>query len=129
MKRNRFVAPETCKLELSDGDWIEIKKQLSVGDDRRYRSAGLKRLTGAPGSNAASVDVDWAELALARVTTYLIDWSFTDANGKSINVSPQAIQELQPDDFEEIDAVIVKHIEEMTAEKKANAGSPTPASV
>lgn len=127
MGRNRFVKPDTRRIELSDGDWIEIKKQLNVGEDRRYRAAGLKRLTGSPGSNAAAIDVDWGELALARVITYVVDWSFKDGNDKTVTVTPAAIQNLEPADFEEIDNAIQDHIKEMEEVKKANAGSPTPA--
>jgi hypothetical protein len=124
----RFVAPDVRRITLADGDWIEIKKQLNVGEDRRYRAAGLKRLTGAPGSASASVDVDWAELALARVTTYLVDWSFKDGNGKSLPYTSASVPNLSPESFEEIDQAIVGHIEEMADAKKASGGSPTPPS-
>ena len=126
--RNRFVAPETRKITLPDGEWIEIKKLLNVGEDRRYRSAGLKRLTGSPGSAATAVDVDWAELALARVTAYLVDWSFRDGNGKTVDLTPAAIQNLSTDDFEEIDNAIQAHIKEVEDEKKVSGGKSTPPS-
>jgi hypothetical protein len=128
-RKNRFVAPETRKINLGEsGDWIEIKKELNVGDDRAYRSAGLKRLTGSPGSSAAAVDVDWTELALARVTVYLLDWSFENADGKRVDLSPSAIRNLDPATFEEVDTAIVEHIKEMTDAKKATGGEPTPPS-
>lgn len=115
----RFVRPESVKLDLKDGEWVEVKKALTVGEDRRFRSAGLKRLSGAGGgAGAATVDIDWEEMALARVETYLLDWSAKDEKGKSVPVSAAAIRNLDPRDFEEIDQAIQAHIAREADEKK-----------
>lgn len=119
----RFVRPDTVRLTLKNGDWIEVKKELTVGEDRRFRAAGLKRLSGSPGSQSASVDVDWEAMALARVEAYLTDWSAKDANGKDVSVTPSAIRNLASEDFEEIDQAIQTHIEAMADEKKVTAGA------
>lgn len=114
----RFVAPETVRIDLDGGDWIEVKKELSVGEERQYRTAGFKR------TNALSkeIDVDWSAMALARVEAYLVGWSATDDKGKPVPVSARAIAGLSVEDFEAIDAAVQKHQESMAQEKKAPSG-------
>lgn len=114
----RFVAPETVRIDLADGDWIEVKKELGVGEDRRYRTAGVKR------ANAKEeVEIDWTAMALARVQTYLVDWSARDAKDKPVPVTRQAIEALAVEDFEAIDAAIQAHIAATSEEKKRQSGT------
>jgi len=127
----RFVQPETVRLDLHDGtSWIEVKRELTVGEDRRYRSAGLRRMSQPNGET--SVEVDWTAMALARVEAYLVDWSATKPDGKGkeqpVPVTRAAIEALASEDFDEIDAAINAHIEAIAREKKAKTGSdlPTP---
>lgn len=126
----RFVKPQTRQIKLAgdDNEWIEVKRDLNVWEDKRYRSAGFKRVSGAAagGGKDAAVDVDWTELALARVETYLVDWNLRDDTGKSVPFSATAMRNLSPEAFEEIDAAIVKHVEEMAEEKKVSSGGTTP---
>ena len=111
----RFVIPETKRYYLKNGaDWIEIKKELTAGEDKRYRTAGLSKMTGA-GTNDAAIDVNWTQMSMARVQAYLHAWS------EHRPITPNAIEDLSMDDFEEIDALIVKHIDAMKAEKEEAA--------
>jgi hypothetical protein len=119
----RFVKPETLRLELADGAWVEVKRDLNIWEDKKYRAAGLKRLSGAQDAGTAAIDIDWAEMALARADTYIVDWNFSDDNGKSAAYSAAALRNLSPEAFEELDAAIVKHIEAMSEEKKLKAGA------
>lgn len=131
----RFVTSEVVRIDLKDGvdakggvvkNWVEIKKELSKGEATAMRSGGLKRMVQGSGEGETAVDVNWTDLALSRVTTYLTDWSANE-NGKAIKLTPKAIAEMCEEDFEEIDAAIVAHIERLAEEKKVTAGSPKPA--
>ena len=113
MGKNRFVAPETVRLELSEGDWIEVKARLTYGERARLSSSSFK--AGHIGSDA--IDLDFEAYALARLETWLVDWSFLGANGKVVPVSRTAIRNLDPDTSDEIDAALTAHIEAL--EKKA----------
>ncbi len=106
----RFVtSTETVKKYLKSGDWIEIKKELNVGEDKRYRTAGMNRMRAEKdGGEGAlpTIEVDFAHMAVARVEAYLVDWS------EKKKISRAAIEALCKEDFEEIDALISAHIEE-----------------
>lgn len=121
----KFASADTTKIDLKNGHWIEVKNELGKGEQTRYRSAGLGRMSQRAG-NQNEVDVDWAAMAMARVVTYLVDWSAVDSRGKSIAVSRSAVESLDPESFDEIDEAIKQHMEAREAEKKAPSGSPTP---
>lgn len=111
----RFVIPETKRYYLKNAtDWIEVKKELTAGEDKKYRTAGLSRMTGA-GTDQAAIDVNWTLMSMARVQTYLYAWS------EKRPLTPTAVEDLSTDDFEEIDALIVKHIDAVKAEKEEAA--------
>lgn len=142
----RFVSPETVRLDLKDTvitelveipnetelqervvavkkNWIEVKKELGKGEEAAFRAAGLGRMSRSNDVN--EVAIDWRAMALARVETYVVDWSAKDANGKDVKVTSAAIANLHPDDFDEIDAAIQAHIAAVADEKKARSGSRT----
>jgi hypothetical protein len=99
-KRNRFVTPATVRLELSDGDWIEIKERLTYGEERKLANSALVA------TSANGFQVDLARAQLLRMEIWLTDWSFVDNNGKSVPLTPSAIQNLDPDTAEEIIAAL-----------------------
>ena len=123
----RFVTSESVRIDLKDGpdgskNWIKVKRELTVGEDRQFRAAGMKNLR--PGADASSIEIDWSEMAIARVHAYLVDWSATmpnpkdPDNPKKVKVSKEAIQSLDKESFEEIDNAIQAHIEAMGDAKK-----------
>ena len=114
----RFVVPELVKIELAGGDWIEVKKELTVGEEKRYRTASLRR-TYNVGKGDEELQIDWGLMAFARVEAYLVNWSAPQP------VSRSAIEGLASEDFEIIDGAIQTHIEALTQEKKAPTGTPT----
>lgn len=121
----RFVSTETTRIDLSDGQWIEVKQELSAGEEKRYRAAGLKRMSQRKGDNDEfqnDVEIDFAAMALARVVTYLVDWSAKGPNGKAMPCTKDAIAQLDTASFDEIDLAIQQHIEKVAAEKKDQSG-------
>jgi len=118
MGRNRFVVPETVRIDLSDGDWIEIKKKLNVGETRRMQLGGIK-MTGKAGQKEMEIAMDVEALSFAKVSVYLLDWSFEDANGKRLPLSQEAIEALDEPSYQEISEAIDKHTASMEEEKKA----------
>lgn len=111
MSRMRFVMPETVRLELSDGDWIEVKRRLSYGDLQSI--ASLSRM-------------DLTQASQHTVAAYLLDWSLVDESGVTVDISTDAkklsaLRAMIPADFAEIDAVIDAHVQALDSEKKAKA--------
>lgn len=119
----RFVKPETQRYNLANGsDWVELKKELTVGEDKRYRTKGMRGMTGIGGNvkpEDVKVDIEWNDLPFARVEAYLLDWS------AGREVSRKAIEALAPEDFEEIDNIVLKHIELVAEAKKSKATTPS----
>jgi hypothetical protein len=65
----RFVTPDTVQLDLSDGHFIEVKKELTVGDEKRYRTSGFRRSAkeDRDGKLREEIDVDFTAMAFNRV--------------------------------------------------------------
>lgn len=120
----RFVKPDVVRIALGEGaDWIEVRKELSVGEDKRYRTKGLRAMTGIGGDvkkEDVKVDVEWEQLPFARVCAYLVNWS------ADREVTPKAIEALASEDFEVIDKAILAYIDKATEEKKARTTAATP---
>jgi hypothetical protein len=126
----RFVTPEVVRIDLKDGpngekNWIEVKKELTVGEEKRFRSAGL---TGMKPGAVSEISVDWGALAIGRLLAYLTDWSATKlVKGKpvAVPVTRDAIEALDQADFDEIDDAIQAHIKRQADEKKVTSGANT----
>ena len=55
MAKFRFIKPDTTRLQLSEGDWIEVKKILTYGEQQRLSGAALTTIKSDPSKpNAAS---------------------------------------------------------------------------
>lgn len=109
-----FVKPETVRIQLNgSGNWIDIKKELTVAEDEWLTTAGYRRMGG-------EVIVDWVMLRLARVIVYLTDWS------DKTPISEQAIRNLTRASFDEIDAAIRAHLTAAEQEKKLPASIDAP---
>lgn len=122
---SRFVRPETNKLDLSDGDWVLVKRQLTAGEQRRAFARHVKVMrAGEP------MTIDPEAVGLGVMTQYLLDWSLADDTGRVVLIRDQpssvveaALNALDPASFREIDAAIAAHVDrirlELDAEKKS----------
>jgi hypothetical protein len=128
----RFVIPESVRIDLKDGpngekNWIEVKKELTVGEEKKFRAAGMKNVR--PGADASAIEIDWSEMAIARVEAFLVDWSATRPDPKNkdknvaVPVTVSAIKSLSAEDFEEIDTAIQQHQAAQAELKKVTTGS------
>ena len=108
MSRNRFVTADTDRLSLSDGDWVEVKRSLSHGEERRLQSSMLRAVSSEKGDN--TVEIDWAKHSLLRLETYLTDWSFRGEDDKPVPLSRKAIENLDGATGQEIEAALEAHI-------------------
>jgi len=120
VRRHRFADGSAVRLELSDGDWVLVRQELSYGQQRRLAAAGLTGLDNAT-SGADHLRVDFAAYDLERLAVWVLDWSFRDADGDHVTVSRAAIESLHPDTAAEINRALDAHIEAQEA-KKAPSG-------
>lgn len=124
-KRNRFQSVEVVRVPLADSDdWIEIKKHLSAGDQRRIESAGIK-----PQMIEGRVFqlVDWAIHDFDRDIVFLTDWNLVDKDGKPIKLSLDSLRALDFDTFDEINRIILDHVKEQAEAKKKEREEKTKA--
>lgn len=136
MSRNRFVSTDTHKIPLSDGDWIEVKKDLNTGDQKRLEQAG----SGTPiriNDGTIHTPIDWSRYEIERAAIFLTNWHVhrVDTDGipvpvplldKDGKVQVDAIEALDPFDFEEINKAIFKYVMDRAAEKNALRAAQTP---
>ena len=124
-----FVKPETVKLDLGwDNHFIIVRKRLSVGAVKELQSAGIKYAGQDAKTGEPIIGLDMPKMALARVTAYVVDWSFRSDENKPIKVTPEAIRNLTEEVFDLIDAKLDEHVQAMAEEKKAEPGATQPTS-
>lgn len=118
MGRLRFVQPKIVRVPLSDGDFIDIKSELTAGEEREAYAYMCKSLVaGTP----PQLDPERVELASLRA--YIVGWSFTDTEGQPVAVSEDSMLSIDADTFAEIYFAIVGHEKALAAKKKIATGN------
>lgn len=119
---SRFVRPEQTTLQISNGDWLIVRKRLNTGENRGMFS----RMT-----RTDEFKVNPMQVGIATVSAYLLDWSLTDDNGKRVVIADQSVEAIEKaldnldlDSFQEIREAIEKHVEAMGAEREKEKESP-----
>ncbi len=123
MSVSRFVQPGTVRLPLSGGDWIEIKRLLSVGDQKRVNGSGMRHIVEG---DKVEVKVDFAETSFTRTLAYLVGWSFLDDQGQPVKITRSSVESLTTDAYGEIEAAINGHVEDIALAKKTQDGGAKP---
>lgn len=131
MGRCRVVQPDIVRLPLSDGDWIEVKKDLTYGERTAASSAVIGEVK-ADGWMRPHLEM----ATLAQITAYLIDWSLVDTGDKRIPIVTEAqklaaLKSLDDGSVDEIAKAIEAHAKRREAEiadaKNHPAGTPVSA--
>ena len=104
MARCRFVQPEVDRLQLSDGDYVDIKRELSAGEQNDLLGDLIEDYTAGE-----KVKLKPKEVARARLRAYIVGWSFTDPDGRPVPVSASSIYNIDQDTQAEIVAAIDAH--------------------
>jgi hypothetical protein len=123
--KSKFVRPEIVRLPLSNNDWMEVKKRLSLGEQRAVFNTIVGEVN-QQGWRRPNVEM----MGIAELLAYLVAWSLRDDEDRPVPISAEAIKALDPEAYEELDAALAAHIEAMakerSAEKNAAAGSSVP---
>jgi len=118
MARCRVVQPETIPIPMSDGDRVEVKKELNAGEYHALINDMVERKP------------------FSKLVAYLVGWSFVGLDGKLLPYSLEltadhrrdTIRSLDKATMRELIAVIDRHeaAEEaaLEAKKKTRAGEP-----
>lgn len=137
MSRNRGVDKSlTDTVSLSDGYWIEVRRQLTVGEERtiaRLSAKSYERVDGGGGEGRFRVEYDFLRQGIARAATYIIAWNLIGPKGAIpwlVNLPLEKrmaiLEDLDSDTMTEIEEAITTHAnaqqEARDAAKKAQAG-------
>lgn len=111
-----FVAPETVRLDLPEGEWIEVKKELTKGERDKINAMLIKEVR-----QDGRMTPDFEMMSKAEVLGYLVDWSLKNGDEK-IPVETDAdrlsaINNMTEDGFDYISKAVKTHVEKLEAEK------------
>ena len=117
---SRFLKPDIVRINLSRGDWITIKKELTAGEQRRVFARTTKHVrAGEP------IEIDLEKAGVSNLAEYLIDWSFTDQAGHPVPIRDMpgdyiiaTLNSLDAESFNEITKAIDDHEKALAEEKK-----------
>jgi hypothetical protein len=126
MGRCRMVEPEQVRLPISDGDFIDVKRQLTAGEHRRIF---LDQIKGDVIVSGQEMQLDPAKLGITRILAYVVGWSLVDPDGHPIPFSEATLLLQDADTYGEIAEAVDAHIEaqeRLRAERRANPTSASP---
>jgi hypothetical protein len=116
----RMRRPETDRLDLTQGDHLVVKRDLTAGEFRDYLRASTK-----PGA----WELDPLAAGMALVLAYLLDWSFQDADGKPLVITDQppetvraVLDHLDHESYMEVQRAVQAH---QAAREAARGVDPT----
>jgi hypothetical protein len=84
----RVRRPVTERLELSQGDFLIVKQDLTAGEYRAFLRAATRPLALSAGTTP-QMELDPIAAGEAMVLAYLLDWSFQDADGRPLVIADQ----------------------------------------
>jgi len=105
--RSRFVKPGMVRLALSEGNYIHIKRQLNVGEERRAYARCVKKMV--VGEKA---EIDPEQVGKTRIGEYILGWEgpgFVMPDGTPVEFSEAALMDLDSETFAEISNAIDAH--------------------
>jgi hypothetical protein len=127
MARNRFPIPTVERLPLSEGDFIEVKRELTVGEEKDIVFLAMREIGQDDGN--IRLRQDYQLLPFATAVIYLVSWSFHNAKGPVKLEDDQKkrlaqLRALESQTWEEIETAIKAH-EAKTADAKKPQGGTT----
>jgi hypothetical protein len=114
MGRCRFVRPEIVRVSLSDGEWIEVKRELNAGEQNHLEAGYVKdmRMGERP-------TLDYERVGKTRILEYVTGWSFCGFNGQPEPFDESALDALDMDTYLEIMEAIRAHEVDISARREA----------
>jgi len=123
MARSRFVVPDVVRVPLSDGDWLELKRELNAGEQRRIFTGLVKTMQAGE-----KPELNPEQVGKTKILEYVVAWSLRDAADKPVPFSASALDNVDPDTYSEIMAAVDAHDEaadKAREERKNVRGTPT----
>src|SRR4030065_405384 len=129
--KNRFVKLNTVRLVLSEGDWIDVKEELTYGEEQRMAGVGLTSLrtpeqVGNEPVRPHEIGINLELFNIEKILMWCLDWSFVDENDKRVKLDRSSVSALQPETAQEILDALMAHVEKLEEDRKnvKNTGVP-----
>jgi hypothetical protein len=100
MGKYRFVDPEVHRIEFDEGDWIEVRKELSISDELQFSKM----------KEASDV--------VAMLRFLVLDWSLCDQKGNKMAIGEDTVSHLKTAFALEMTMEIRKYYSSSEAEEK-----------
>lgn len=129
MPRPRVVSAKNrpiTHVDLSDGDWVNLKQKLDYGEASILYDATYRSNMASP-DPTASREVKMAVFNTQRILLYVMDWSFIDDENKPLAVSAENIRRLDSETANELHEAITAVEEATTRAEKERATPNVPA--
>lgn len=114
MPRCPIVRPEVVRVPLTEGDFLDLKKQLNTGEYRAMLTAQFRE----PNAGDRAV-INLEQMGFSKVLAYVVGWSFIDFNNQPLQFSADALRSIHPNVFAEILAAVEAHDEAQELERVA----------
>jgi hypothetical protein len=109
------VIPQIDRLPLTEDEWLDVKHELTTGEQRR--------MFAAMRTNGTVVDV--SKVSPARALAYIVAWSLIDPAGRPLPLTADALDDLDTDTTREIREAIDAHEAAVEAEREAQKKTRT----
>jgi hypothetical protein len=90
-----FASEETTTVNLDEHYWVELKNELTYGEENELEGASLKAqvdFQGAGGSATPQLKYDAGNQREVMLALYIVDWNLPSANGKPIPLPDSLIR-------------------------------------
>jgi hypothetical protein len=114
MGRCRFVQPGIVRLPLSDGEWIDVKQELTAGEQRHADAGRYKEIL-----SGERPTLDYERMGTTRILAYVTGWSLVGFDGTPEPFDESSLNSVDMDTFQEITAAIDAHEARISVERIA----------
>lgn len=107
------VSPDTVRKDLTyEGTpfWVELKKELTVGEEKRLYSSGFRSVTRGQNRNDADIElnVNYDVVVFTKVHVWLADWSLSE-NGKKLPLTLDTLRAMRGPVFDLLEKTVDEH--------------------
>jgi hypothetical protein len=119
-----FVDPAVVRLPLTHHQWIDVKRELTYGETEDMYA----RMRRQFGPNEPPT-LDPTRIGRARMSAFIVAWSFVDPSGTPVPVSEAAFADLKPAIARDIRDALEQHEEDVQRRQDVEKNDPDGASV
>lgn len=121
MARCPMVRPETVRKTFDDGEWLELAKELTAGENRDMVAAQFR---DAP--TDAGFAIDLKQVGMNKVLAYVKEWSFVDFKGEPLPITEEWLRKFDQGTFADVLGAVNAHDEasEKAIAQRKNAQAP-----